>query len=312
VPLRLRAEVLGTQATLLLRVGKVSESIHALAEAIAIFRESGHRRQEARAKSSLAFAVYINGDYEDAISLGFEAIRLDLSIGGRFQMAKTLANIGQCFARLGVFAKAENYYARAREAHERYDDYDSRAETLLRSAELLIELGSLEAATKFLEDAEANSDQESNSYDAVHSKLLRAFIARAQSNSASAILGAFDARLVAEQQAYVSFHFLAMALEAAVRVDVGEHHIGSLLATTTLAALEAAQGIEYGVETRALCLDALERTGTKQLDDLRMKAARHVGDITSRIRDPELRRSFMEREVVQRLARVSPAGYGAS
>jgi serine/threonine protein kinase/tetratricopeptide (TPR) repeat protein len=311
VPLRLRAEVLGTQATLLLRVGKVSESIHALAEAIAIFRESGQRRQEARAKSSLAFAVYINGDYEDAVSLGFEAIRLDLSIGGRFQMAKTLANIGQCFARLGVYPKAENYYARAREAHDRYEDYDSRAETLLRSAELLIELGSLAAARKFLEDAEASSDQESNSYDAVHAKLLRAFIARTESNSASAILGAFDARLVAEQQAYVSFHFLAMALEAAVRVDVGEHHIGSLLATTTLGALENAQGIEYGVETRALCLDALERTGAKQLDELRLKAARYVGDIMARIRDPELRRSFMEREVVQRLLRVAPAGYGA-
>jgi serine/threonine protein kinase/predicted ATPase len=312
VPPRLRAEVLGTQATLLLRVGKVSESIHALAEAIAIFRESGQRRQEARAKSTLSFAVYINGDYEDAISLGFEAIRLDLSIGGRFQMAKTLANIGQSFARLGLYSKAENYYARAREAHERYEDYDSRADTLLRSAELLIELGSLEAATKFLAEAEANSDQESNSYDAVHAKLLRAFIARAQSNSASAILGAFDARLVAEQQAYVSFHFLAMALEAAVRVDVGEHHIGSLLATTTLGALEATQSMEYGVETRALCLDALERTGAKQLDELRLKAARHVGEMTSRIRDPELRRSFMEREMVQKLSRVAPAGYGAS
>jgi hypothetical protein len=34
--------------------------------------------------------------------------------------------------------------------------------------------------------------------------------------------------------------------------------------------------------------------------------------MTSRIRDPELRRSFMEREVVQKLSRVAPAGYGAS
>jgi hypothetical protein len=93
---------------------------------------------------------------------------------------------------------------------------------------------------------------------------------------------------------------------------VGEHHIGSLLATTTLGALEATQSMEYGVETRALCLDALERTGAKQLDELRLKAARHVGEMTSRIRDPELRRSFMEREMVQKLSRVAPAGYGAS
>jgi eukaryotic-like serine/threonine-protein kinase len=310
VPLPLRAEVLGTQASLLLRVGKVSDSINALAEAIAIFRESGARRQEARAKSALAYSVYVDGHYEDAISLAFDAIRLDLSIGGRFQMAKTLANIAQCFARLGVYSKAENYFSRAREAHERYEDHDSRAETMLRSAEMFVELGRLDEADALLAEAERESDLESNSYDAVHVKLLQAFVARARGNAASAILGAFDARLAAEQQAYVSFHFLAMALEAAVRVDVGEHHVGALLATTTLGAIEAVQGAEYGIETRALCLDALARTGAGHIGDLRRHAADYVARQQGRIRDLELRRSFSERDVVRKVVEAVEANFG--
>ncbi len=107
VPARLRAEVLRARGTLLLRVGRVQEAVNAHADAIAVFRQVGARRLEARAKNSLAFAMFVLGRFEDAIALGLEAIRIDLAIGGRFQIARTLANIGRSFARLGDYARAE-------------------------------------------------------------------------------------------------------------------------------------------------------------------------------------------------------------
>ena len=38
--------------------------------------------------------MFVQGRYEDAIALALESIQIDLSIGGRFQIAKTLTNIG--------------------------------------------------------------------------------------------------------------------------------------------------------------------------------------------------------------------------
>ena len=82
------------------------EAVDAHAEAIAVFRQVGARRPEARAKNSLAYAMFVLGRFEDAIALALEAIRIDLSIGGRFQIAKTLSNIGQCYGRLGDIERA--------------------------------------------------------------------------------------------------------------------------------------------------------------------------------------------------------------
>ena len=94
VPPRLRAEVLRSRGVLLRRVGRVREAVDAYVEAIAVFRKCGARRAEARAKNALAYAMFVQGRYEDAIALALESIQIDLSIGGRFQIAKTLTNIG--------------------------------------------------------------------------------------------------------------------------------------------------------------------------------------------------------------------------
>src|SRR5262249_56465257 len=101
---------------------------------VAVLRRVGARRQEARAKNALAYAMFVQGRYEDAIALALETIQIDLAIGGRFQLAKTLSNIGQAYSRIGDMPRALAYLKRARGAHERYGDQDGRAETLVVSA----------------------------------------------------------------------------------------------------------------------------------------------------------------------------------
>jgi len=304
---RLRAEVLRLRGTLLRRVGRVHEAVECQAEAIAVFRRVGARRLEARAKNSLAFALLVLGRFEDGIALALDAIRIDLSIGGRFQIARTLSTIGACYANLGDVPRGLAYLRRAREAHERYGDRDSRADTLLSTAELLLEAGDVVAAETLVGDAGALTAVTGSAFDSVHEKILRALMARQQGDASRAVMYAFDARQAAEAQAYVAFHFYAMAIEARARVEMGENHTGILLATTAMGAIETLQGSEYGLATRALCCEALQRAGSPQAEEIRARARAYVGRLVEHIRDAVFRDLFLQRKVVQDILTEAPS-----
>ena len=310
VPARLRAEVLRTRGVLLRRVGRVREAVDAYVEAIAMFRKVGARRQEARAKNALAYAMFVQGRYEDAIALGLESIRIDLAIGGRFQLAKTLTNIGHSYARLGDMPRAQAYLKRAREAHERYGDQDGRADTLLVSAGVLLELGDVDAAEVFVKDAGQIIALTGSAYDVTHSAVMGAAIARYKRDAPMAIHNALSARRSAEQQALVAFHFYALAVEAAARVDAGEVHAATLLATTALGAVETLQGCEYGLEIRVLCADALKRAGSPQAPSARQRAVDYAAALAATIRDARLKRRFAERPLVATLFDDTPMPAG--
>jgi hypothetical protein len=123
---------------------------------------------------------------------------------------------------------------------------------------------------------------------------------------------AFDARQAAEAQAYVAYHFYAMAVEAAARVDIGELHTGILLATTAMGAIETIQGSEYGLATRALCCEALERAGSPQWMEMRERGRSYVRKLIEMIRDAELRDMFRKRPYVSTLLGDTGEEAGAS
>ena len=299
VPPRIRAEVLRLRGTLLRRVGRVHEAMEAQAESVAVFRQVGARRLEARAKNSLAYSLLVLGRFEDGIGLALDAIGIDLSIGGRFQIAKTLCTIAECYAALGDVDRGLAYMRRARDAHERYGDQDSRADTLLSLAEILIEQGDVSAAETLVGDAGALTAVTGSAYDSVHEKLLRAVLARHGNDPARAVMHAFEARQAAEAQAYVAFHFYAMAIESCARVDMGEAHTGILLATTAMGAIDTLQGSEYGVATRALCCEALRRAGSPQAEEMRARASDYVRRLLSYVRDPAFKVTFLRRRIVR-------------
>ena len=295
VPPRLRGEVLLSRGILLRRVGRVREAVDAYVDAVAIFKRCGARRVEARAKNALAHAMFVQGRYEDAIAIALESIRIDLSIGGRFQIAKTLTNIGHSYFRLGEVARALAYLKRAREAHDRYGDQDGWADTLLVSANVTIEAGDLVAAEVYLRDAGALIAATENAYDKTHENIVLALFARARGLPGEAVEQALAARHSAESKALVAFHFYAMAIEAAGRADLGEMHAATLVATTALGAMEDLQGCEYGLEIRVLCADALERAGSAQAADARRRTIEYANALVSTVRDPRLRKLFPQR-----------------
>lgn len=300
LPPRVRAEVLRSKGVLLRRVGRVDEAVTAHAEAIAVFRVVGARRSEARAKNALAYAMFVMERFEDAIALGLSSISIDLAISGRFQIAKTLSNVGQAYARLGDVERGLSYLKRAREAHERYADQDSRADTLLCSAEVLLEHGSLHEAAVLCGDAGALVAVTGSAYDTVHERIVRALIARAENHAMDAIHYAQAARKLAEPQGLLSYHIYATAIEAAARVDAQEHHTGVLLARTALGAIESTSS-EYGIEVRALCTDALRRASPLGLRDALFRASAHVRAVAAHVRDVRLRDLFLRRSIVARI-----------
>jgi tetratricopeptide (TPR) repeat protein len=113
---RARAEVLRAKGVLLRRAGRPRAAAEAHAEAIAVFKAVGARRSEARARNALGFALFVLGRYQDCVAMCLSSIGIDVMIGGRFQVAKTLANIGMAYARLGDTEHGLAYLGRARGA----------------------------------------------------------------------------------------------------------------------------------------------------------------------------------------------------
>ncbi len=302
VPPRMRAEVLRSRGILLRRVGRVREAVDAYVDAIAVFRRVGARRQEARAKNALAYAMYVQGRYEDAVALALESIQIDLSIGGRFQLAKTLTNIGQSYAKLGDIPRGLAYLRRAREAHEEYGDQDGRGDTLITGAAVCLEAKDLGLADQLLGDAAALNAATGNRYETAYERVTRAVFSRARGQPREGAAFATEARREAENQALVSFQFYGLAIEAACRMDIGETQAATHLAAMALSGIEDLQGCEYGLEIRVLCADVLRRAGAHQAEEAYLTAVNYASALLATIRDARLRRLFARRSVVASLA----------
>jgi eukaryotic-like serine/threonine-protein kinase len=306
LPPRLRAEVLRAKGVLLRYGGRVTEAVDAYAEAIAVFKAVGARRAEARVKNSLAYAMFVLERFEDAIAVGMSSISIDLAIGGRFQIAKTLSNIGQAYARLGAAPRGLAYLRRARDAHERYGDQDSRADTLLSTAMILLETGDLDAAHTLTGDASALIAVTGSAYDLAHERLVRALLAREGGDQRTAVALASEGRRLAESQGLMSFHAYATACEAAARVDAGEVHSGVLLARTALGVVESAAS-EYGLEIRALAVEALRKGSPRSAPEAANRAVAHARKVLGYVRDPRLAVLFTRRPVVGRIVSEAEA-----
>ncbi|MFO0757000.1 MAG: protein kinase [Byssovorax sp.] len=304
LPGRARAEVLRSKGVLLRYGGRVSEAVESYAEAIAVFKAVGARRAEARAMNSLAFAMFVLERFEDAIAVGMRSVSIDLAIGGRFQIAKTLSNIGQAYARVGDLGRGLSYLKRARDAHERYGDQDSRADTLLCTAEVLLESGDIDAAHTLAGDAGALIAVTGSGYDLSHERIVRALLCRSGGDPASAIALANEARRLTESQGLVSYNAYATALEGIARVDMGEVHSGVLLARTALGAVESLPS-EYSLEVRALCCEALCKGAHPSGREACTRTIEHVRRVHGFIRDPRLSAMFLRRPVVERIVGVA-------
>jgi tetratricopeptide (TPR) repeat protein len=142
-----RAEVLRAKGVLLRYVGRVREAVRGLRRGHRRVPAVGARRSEARALTSLAFAMFVLERFEDVIALGLESVhRIDLASAAASRSPRRSPTSGRPSRASATLSRGLSYLRRAREAHERYGDQDSRADTLLSTAGILIEAGDVDAA----------------------------------------------------------------------------------------------------------------------------------------------------------------------
>ena len=177
---------------------------------------------------------------------------------------------------------------------------------MLVSAHVTIELGELDTAEGYLRDAGALNAATENAYERAHETLVRALLAGVRRRPKEAVAHALEARYASERMALVAFHFYAMAIEASARVDLGEMHSATLLATTALGAVENLQGCEYGLEIRALCADALKRAGSPQAASAHERAVDYAESLAHMVRDSRLRKLLPRRPALAALFETTP------
>ena len=217
----------------------------------------GAREERARVRDVRA------GRYEDAIALALESIQIDLSIGGRFQLAKTLTNIGHAYSRLGDIARALAYLKRAREAHERYGDQDGRADTLIVSAEVLIELGDARRGRGVPQGRARAQRGDGQRLRPDPRGGRRPRRSRAQRRDAQAAIqhaarGAPRGRAAGARRATTSTRSRSRPRRASTPARCTRRRCSRRRRSAPSRTL---QGCEYGLEIRVLCADALKRAG---------------------------------------------------
>lgn len=300
LPSKAHAEALRVKGILLRRAGHPDQALNCYAEAIALFQLAGARRSEARARNAMAYSLYVLERFEDSIHMGKLAVSLELNTGGRLQLARTLANVGAAYTKLGALDRAAQYVERALLLHERYGDRDALAETLLRLSQIELLRGQLSIAERHLNAAKRSIAHTQNRNDAVLSLLIEAQWHLECGDSESAFVSASDGRARASAQGLVSDQLYAMALELQALDAQGRREAALPLAHELLLGLEATEATEHSIEVRATVTELFARASSRDMPAVATTAALHLKRVASGIVQPELRKLFFSRPVVQR------------
>jgi predicted ATPase len=295
-----RAEVLRALGILRRRAGRVDGAIDAYREALVIAREHRARLYEARIHNALSYAMFVRGRYEETIACAMEAIHIDLEVGGRFQMAKTLTNLGHAAARLGDHLRAQETLAHARSAHARMHDEDGYADTLLVSAEVALEYETPQIAASWLCEARAQLPKASR-YDQVHERIVTALIANSEGQWQFAMLTAQHAALAASKLSLLAFEGYALAVLGLACANVSKFEAAKIACARASLIAQRNQMGEFHIEALGVLLSA-----TKLFDDdlharIRRQLARALVECEAAISTEGVRQAFRNRPLVRNL-----------
>ena len=99
------------------QIGQILRAIDLQQEALATFRQTGHRPGEAAALGSLGVCRYQLGQIAQAIDLYEQALAIDRQIGERGSEAAELGNLGGCYLDLGRLAQAIDIFEQVLAIH---------------------------------------------------------------------------------------------------------------------------------------------------------------------------------------------------
>jgi tetratricopeptide (TPR) repeat protein len=104
----------------------IDDAIGCFEQALAIYREIGDRRDEARAANNLAFTYVVLGRYEEAVTALLDSVELQREVGRRYGEGVALCNLAEAYVELGRYdeaiARSEEALAIAREVDSVRDE----------------------------------------------------------------------------------------------------------------------------------------------------------------------------------------------
>ena len=135
-------------------LGEYQTALTSVEQALALHRQTGRRRDEARAliRMGMIYADVL-GDYSRALVSYNAALDIQQEIGDRWLLGTLANDIGELLIRLGQFEAAETRLQQAHDTWQEIRDAEGLFHNLSARATLHLELGDADAAIACLQDA---------------------------------------------------------------------------------------------------------------------------------------------------------------
>jgi class 3 adenylate cyclase/tetratricopeptide (TPR) repeat protein len=236
---RAKAHVLGSMARFLMVSGRYEEAIRVGFEALRMADELGHEELRAHALDSIGVARAAIGDPGGLVDLE-QSIAIAVELNS-LEAVRGYINLGTTLAELGELDRAFELYERGRRAAEGFGDRDRMR---WFEAERLYELywrGSWNEAVRGADELIA--DEETTSPHTLHDcRMVRGAVRLARGDTAGALADAAWALQFARGADYPEALFPALAFDARARLAVGQEEEAGALAGELLERWAGAEG----------------------------------------------------------------------
>ncbi len=290
-----RATILNQRGTTLWNIGRLEAAIESYAEALVIYRAIGMARHEARALNNMGIVFAALGEYEEALAHYKSALKIDQATGDRSAIAQKLGNIGQCYSDLGDVVRAESYLGKAIKLADQTGDLSAACDAAVSMGQTKMQRGDSLGARAMFERGLKLASENRDRYQEVRAMQ---YIALSHLAAGDPPEGALEIARTSTEWArkmpmlvgiiYGSM-FQALALS-----KLGRHDEAIAASDEAVRLLEGArpEGAENVYRWRADVLTAAGRHADAKASDAR--AAAEVAAKAEKLRDPELRRLYVE------------------
>jgi predicted ATPase len=289
-----RATILNQRGTTLWNIGKLEQSIESYAEALVIYRAVGMARQEARALNNMGIVFAALGEYEEALAHYKSALKIDQALGERSGLALKLGNIGQCYSDLGDTERAESYLARALKVAEQTGDLSAAADAAVSFGQVKLQRGDVKSARELFEKGLSLATENRERYQEVRALQYIAYAHLSAGDPAEASLEmAKSSTEWARKMPMMVGIIYGLTFQALALSKLGRHDEAVAASDEAIALLDTTRidGVEHIYRWRATVLAAAGKTEAARAAEA--KATAEVNAKARRLRDPELRKTFL-------------------
>jgi tetratricopeptide (TPR) repeat protein len=289
-----RATILNQRGTTLWNIGKLEQAIESYAEALVIYRAVGMARHEARALNNMGIVFAALGEYEEALAHYKSALKIDQALGERSGLALKLGNIGQCYADLGDLDRAESYLARALKVAEQTGDLSAAADAAVSWGQCKMQRGDTRGARQLFERGLTLATENRERYQEVRALQYIALAHLTAGDPAEAALEmAKSATEWARKMPMMVGIIYGLTFQSLALSRLGRHDEAVARSDEAISMLDATRtdGIEHLFRWRAAVLAAAGKPDAAKAAQSR--AAAEIDNKALKLRDPELRRTFL-------------------